>query len=81
MREKGQAFLFIQEYQLSSELPVVFGRACWICLWIFCTEDFSFSLHRCCEDFMEKEALWTGVMEIKFWQCTEKSLEGYFWNR
>ncbi len=43
MREKGQAFLFIQEYQLSSELPTVFGRACWICLWIFslCTEDFT----------------------------------------
>lgn len=28
MREKGQAFLFIQEYQLSSELlKTVFGRA------------------------------------------------------
>lgn len=24
MREKGQAFLFIQKYQLSSELPTVF---------------------------------------------------------
>lgn len=73
MREKGQAFLFIQEYQLSSELPVAFSRACWICPWIFCTEDFSISLRLTCEDFMEKEALWTRVMEIKLWQCTEKS--------
>lgn len=42
MREKGQAFLFIQEYQLPSELPTVLRGACWICLWIFslCTEDF-----------------------------------------
>lgn len=26
MREKGQAFLFIQEYQLSLELPTVFAE-------------------------------------------------------
>lgn len=37
--------------------------------------------HGCCEVFREKEALWTSGTVIKFWQCTEKSLEEYFCDR
>lgn len=78
MRERGQAFLFIQEYQLSSELPVVFGRACWICLWILslCTEDFPLA-RKDAARIRGKEALWTGGTVIKFWQRGEKSREEY----
>lgn len=32
----------------------------------FALKIFAFSSHGCCEDFTEKEALWSGVVGIKF---------------
>lgn len=45
-----------------------------------CTDDFPLARMDAVRIFMEKEALWTRVIEIKFGQCKETSLEEYFLN-
>lgn len=70
MREKGQAFLFIREYQLSSELATV-EPAGFVCGYFTLHWTFSFSPHGCYKDFKEKKALLTGRNGIKFWHSKE----------
>lgn len=79
---KGRLFfLFIQEYQLFWELPVVLCGAGWICPWIFLHWRFSLISRGWFLDFHGKKgAFCAGVKGITFWQHTDKSLEGYFWN-